>query len=145
MSSLLALHDTLAYKFFAIKKNMIAASRQYFQEVGISFDMYIVLRVIYEAPGSKQREISEICDKDANVIVKTIDRLERMGFVQRVRDETDRRAYTLYVTEAGTKVAEDFSELFVERQEACLGDLTEEEKKELRRLLDKILANQKNN
>lgn len=132
-------HETFAYKFYSIKRRMIAASRQSLQKAGISHDMYIVLRPIYETPGLTQREIGEICGKDANVIVKTIDRLERLGLVTRIRGEKDRRTFTLHITEAGVKLVEDCWDDFVGQQEACLGMLTAKEKAELNRLLDKIL------
>ena len=134
-----ALRETFAYRLRSAKKVISTSIRQNFRDTGISRDTFIVLRTIYENPGLTQREIGESCGKDANVIVKLIDRLEDMGFVRRVRGERDRRTFTIFATDTGARAAEDFWSHYVEQVEKILNVLSEREKEELSRMLDKIL------
>lgn len=133
------LKDTYAYKLLAAKRKLILAVRQDFQELGITLENYISLHFIYENPGITQAGLAAMNDKDRNVIVKTIDKLEEAGLARRQRG-TDRRSFSLYVTEEGEKVVAQYWDRLVQRQTECLDALTDAERAELMRLLDKVIA-----
>ena len=122
----------------AAQKKLVAAVKQDFAGAGITHENYITLHFIYENPGLTQAALAALNDKDRNVIVKTIDRLEGEGLVRRVRGTEDRRAFCLYVTAAGEAVVEQYWTQLIQRQEECLGALTEPEKRTLMALLEKI-------
>lgn len=136
------LKDTFTYKLLTAQKKLIAAVKRDFQKVGITHENYITLHFIYENPGITQAELAAINDKDRNVIVKTIDRLEGAGLVQRVRSTDDRRAFALHITEAGTEIIHEYWDQLVLRQTEALHMLSAEEQDTLNRLLDKIVNEQ---
>lgn len=133
------LKDTFTYKLLTVQKKLIAAVKRDFQEVGITHENYITLHFIYENPGITQAELAAFNDKDRNVIVKTIDKLEDTGLVKRVRSTDDRRAFTLHITEEGTNVIHKYWDRLVLRQKEALHMLSDEEQDTLNRLLDKII------
>ena len=134
------LHDTIIYKLLAVQKKLVAAVRSDYSEVDITHENYITLHFIYENPGISQTELSELNAKDKNVIVKTIDRLEKNGWVERTSAGKDRRTNSLYVTDAGEKIIKKYWSSLVERQEESLFPLNDDEKKLLDELLKKILG-----
>lgn len=131
------LKETVVYKLMMAQKNIISSVKKEFKDIDITIDNYITLHFIYENPGITQVELARINDKDTNVIVKTIDRLEKNNLVKR-KNGLDRRSYTLYVTDDGKKVINKYWKKLITRQEECLSKLTTDEKATLIRLLELI-------
>lgn len=136
------LKDTFLYKLLKAEKKMVTYVRKDFHEVGITHENYITLHFIYENEGITQAELADINDKDRNVIVKTIDKLERMGLVNRIRSKDDRRAFTLKITDEGIKIIDEYWDRIILRQEEALSALSEDERKTLTALLEKVCEGQ---
>lgn len=133
------LHDTIIYKMLAVQKKLVSAVKSDFTEVDITHENYITLHFIYENPGISQTELAKLNSRDKNVIVKTIDRLEKNGWMERRIVNSDRRTHSLFVTEEGEKIIRKYWSSLVEKQNAALSPLSEEEKRQLNQLLKKIL------
>lgn len=133
------LHDTLIYKLLAVQKKLVAAVKADFEDVDITHENYITLHFIYENPDISQTELAVLNSKDKNVIVKTIDRLESNGWVERIRNKEDRRLYSLRVTKQGEKVIKKYWSSLVRRQHDALSALSKKEQAQLDKLLKKVL------
>ncbi|MBD5524106.1 MAG: MarR family transcriptional regulator [Lachnospiraceae bacterium] len=134
------LKDTTIYKLLFAQKKLVSAVRSDFVDVDITHENYISLHFIYENPGITQAELAELNTKDRNVIVKTVDRLEKNGWVKRVRSMDDRRAFTLFITDSGEEIIHRYWDKLVQRQKEALSVLTEEEQRILDTLLEKVLG-----
>ena len=134
------LKDTTIYKLLFVQKKLVSAVRSDFVDVDITHENYISLHFIYENPGITQAELAELNTKDRNVIVKTVDRLEKNGWVKRVRSMDDRRAFTLFATDSGEEIIHRYWDKMVQRQKEALSVLTEEEQRILDTLLEKVLG-----
>ncbi|MBD5507359.1 MAG: MarR family transcriptional regulator [Lachnospiraceae bacterium] len=134
------LKDTTIYKLLFVQKKLVSAVRSDFVDVDITHENYISLHFIYENPGITQAELAELNTKDRNVIVKTVDRLEKNGWVRRVRSMDDRRAFTLFATDSGEEIIHRYWDKLVQRQKEALSVLTEEEQRILDTLLEKVLG-----
>ena len=135
------LRDTTFYKLLAVQKKLLATVRKDFKDVDITQDNYITLHFIYENPGITQADLADLNDKDRNVIVKTIDRLEKNGWAKRVRSDEDRRAFTLFITEDGKEILDRYWDKLILRQKEAISMLSEEEQALFDTLLEKILRN----
>jgi DNA-binding MarR family transcriptional regulator len=62
---------------------------------------FAVLTLIGENPGITQTALSRANGRDKSSLTPVIDELERRGFLTRHRVESNRRAYSLQLTEAG--------------------------------------------
>jgi DNA-binding MarR family transcriptional regulator len=85
--------------------------------------------------------ILEIASRTITVvpgITGLIDRLERAGFVHRLRCEKDRRVIYVALTDQGTKTLADLDEPLVALHRKLMGHLSQGEFKELIRLLEKV-------
>ena len=133
------LKDTTIYKLLFVQKKLVSAVRSDFVDVNITHENYISLHFIYENPGITQAELAELNTKNQNVLVKSIDRLEKNGWVKRVRSVGDRRAFSLFITESGEEIIHQYWDKLVQRQKEALSVLTEDEQRTLDMLLEKVL------
>jgi MarR family transcriptional regulator for hemolysin len=72
-------------------------------EHGATLWSWILLRTAAEHEGSSQREIAARMHIEPPTLVRHLDTLAHEGFVERRRDDRDRRVTRVYVTKAGRK------------------------------------------
>ena len=100
---------------------------------------YNILRILRGE--GKPLPILEIASRTITVvpgITGLIDRLERAGFVNRLRCEKDRRVIYVALTDQGTKTLVDLDEPLLALHRKLMGHLSQGELKELIRLLEKV-------
>ncbi len=85
-----------------------------------------------------QRELSEKILKSAGNVTVVVDTLERRGFVQRVRSETDRRMYLVHVTPQGHDWLAQILRPLMESVVEEFSVLTQAEREQLGRLCRKL-------
>ncbi len=109
-----------------------------FREYGVTGPQYNVLRILRGE--GQPLPILEIASRMVTVvpgITGLIDRLEREGFVQRVRCAEDRRVIYVALTDNGTAVLAKLDEPVVSLHRKLMGHMTASGLKELSRLLEK--------
>ena len=112
-----------------------------FRDYGVTGPQYNVLRIL-RGEGTPL-PILEIASRMVTVvpgITGLIDRLEREGFVERVRCTEDRRVIYVALTEKGAAVLAELDEPVVALHRKLMGHMTAAELKELSRLLEKARA-----
>jgi DNA-binding MarR family transcriptional regulator len=102
-----------------------------------------LLRGIGVAPGRSQQAIAEEFGMPPSRLVAFIDDLEAAGLVERRRDERDRRAHSLYLTPAGSRAMRRLAEIARRAEEDLLGALSTEDRRRLRQLLERLVAEQR--
>lgn len=109
-------------------------------ETAITGQQYNVLRILRGAgtAGLPTLEIAERLIERAPGITRLIDRLETAGLVARERSTEDRRAVVCRATAKGLALLASLDAAVDEADEAALGMLSERERRELIRILDKI-------
>jgi DNA-binding MarR family transcriptional regulator len=109
------------------------------REHGLTPSQYNVLRILRGE--GKPLPILEIAGRTITVvpgITGLIDRLERAGFVNRVRCAEDRRVIYVALADKGTAALAALDEPMAALHRRLLGHLTQAELKELIRLLEKV-------
>jgi DNA-binding MarR family transcriptional regulator len=109
-----------------------------FREYGVTGPQYNVLRILRGE--GKPLPILEIASRTVAVvpgITGLIDRLEREGFVERVRCSEDRRVIYVALTDNGSAVLARLDEPLLALHRKLMGHMTAAELKELSRLLEK--------
>ncbi len=100
---------------------------------------YNILRILRGE--GKPLPILEIASRTITVvpgITGLIDRLERAGFVNRLRCEKDRRVIYVALTDQGAKTLADLDKPLLATNRKVMGHLSQGELKELIRLLEKV-------
>ncbi len=109
------------------------------REHGLTPSQYNILRILRGE--GKPLPILEIASRTITVvpgITGLIDRLERAGFVNRLRCEKDRRIIYVALTDQGMTALAGLDEPLVALHHTLLGHLSQAELKELIRLLEKV-------
>jgi DNA-binding MarR family transcriptional regulator len=107
---------------------------------GISVQQYNILRILKGAKGEKMRMTvvrDRMIEKAPNT-TRLTDALIERGFIARERCDDDRRVVFVNITREGLSFLEKVDEAAGPEMERFYGNLTDEEAKELDRLLTKL-------
>lgn len=100
-----------------------------------------VLIVLYETEGGiTQRELTQRLGIRPGSASEVIFKLEKAGYITRTPCDTDRRTVNISLTDMGRDLAAEAKAQRVRRHHEMFSCMSDEEKKELLRLLDKIDA-----
>lgn len=126
-----------AGKQFRKYKNRVFRERN----VDITGDQWILLKNIHEAEGINQSELAERCQKEAAAVTRTLDLLEKKGWISRQTDPNSRRMYNLFTTAEGKQTVKLVLPIALEIREQASNGIDEQELAMFNRLLDKIANN----
>jgi len=107
--------------------------------LGMRFKPYMTLGFIGDHPGISQQEIESALFMDANSVVLILNELEAAQFSVRRRDPNDRRRHIVEITAAGRRALEKADKARDTLEDEVLGPLSAEERRTLRRLLERVL------
>jgi MarR family transcriptional regulator, organic hydroperoxide resistance regulator len=108
---------------------------------GVTLGMWYFMRALWEEDGLTQAELSRRIGTMEPTTVSAIQAMERNGFVERVRNEADRRKVNIHLTEKGRRLQAKLLPLAVEVVESAVHGFSERETKLLAALLRQIQAN----
>ena len=91
--------------------------------------------------GLNPSEISERQGTSRNTISSLIRDLEEEGLIERMLDQDDRRKFIIRLTPPGQKVIQEHSNRHMRVVAQCFAGLTAEERKQLKRILEKLAVN----
>lgn len=106
--------------------------------IAITNEQWFVLKVIFDNPGVSQTEIAEKSRKDKTNITRILDLLERSTYIERRRDDLDRRMYRIDITAQGKKILKAVNPVSLTTDEILSRSLNRKEIKELIVSLDTI-------
>lgn len=107
----------------------------------VTGSQYTHILVICENPGISQEEISERLKIDKGPVARTVKQFELDGYVTRTVSPEDKRQYQLYPTEKALALYRKLHGTAMESEERLTRGFTEEERAQLKRLLDKVIRN----
>ena len=133
---------------FPLSRRLGLLSRMYygallkkFEKLGLDRH-YSVLLILDDTAGKcSQQYISDLLAIDKATIVRMIDHLSEKGFIRRVNDPADRRAYHLQLTSRGERIMPSIKKGIAELNERALKRFSKKEKKYFYEALDKIYDN----
>lgn len=76
------------------------------KRLNVNSSEYIFMMALYNNEGISQENLSELLQINKAATARAIKSLEQKGFVYRIIDEKDKRAYKVYVTEKGKSCKE---------------------------------------
>lgn len=115
---------------------------KHLERLNITYSQLMVLRVINQEPGITAKEILMQMDTDKATLSGVLSRLERDQYIERVKNDQDRRIQNIYVSEGSEKLCNEVSII----EAACIDDLvkgiSEEEAETFLNILDRFILNQ---
>lgn|SRR5690554_1183734 len=132
------LRDSLAYE---IKKAQVRCYEMLFEFFGpeaLSPGRMTALCIIGNHPGINQSALADALRVNRASVVKVIDALQALGYVERQSIPEDRRSYALAVTPTGLAELRRLTQLSRRFEEMVASQLSSRERKTLMRLLAKV-------
>lgn len=103
-----------------------------------------ILRCLLKEGKMTQRELADRCMVDVTTMSRTLDRMERAGFLKREANPGCRRSHLICITRYGEEKAWEVQKVFEELDEKICHGIGEEERKLLIKILGKIRGNLEN-
>ncbi len=103
--------------------------------LGLRARHYGLMAILTDTGPASQRRIATQAGIDASRVVTLVDEMERLQFVRRLKDPSDRRAYLVDLTPAGKKLFAEARTATAAGERTLLAGLTAAERKQFVRLL----------
>ncbi|WP_074042183.1 MarR family winged helix-turn-helix transcriptional regulator [Desnuesiella massiliensis] len=108
---------------------------------GITRVQWIAMYYLDKFTSLSQMELAEKLDIKPSSVVRLMDRMERDGLVQRVKNPEDRRAHNLILTDKGQNFWNNVKEEGPAMSEIFTKDISDEELEIFKKVLDKMVEN----
>lgn len=139
--------DGLGSAFLRVELLRRKLLRPHFIELGLTVGQGQprILRMLRLKGAMSQRELADLCVLDVTTMSRTLDKLEKMGLVNRTDNPECRRSWVISLTPAGEEKADKVIELFKMADEIFSDGMTDEEIKKLYDMLAVIEENVERN
>ncbi|RTZ17993.1 MarR family transcriptional regulator [Vibrio aquaticus] len=106
---------------------------------GLTIALWPTLMCLWEEEGVTQRDIAKKSKVENSTTTRTLDKLEKLGLVERQPDPESRRSFRIYLTEEGRALQSQLVPIPAGLNKEYLSVLESNEQKELIRLLKKLV------
>jgi MarR family transcriptional regulator, transcriptional regulator for hemolysin len=128
--------------FGFVVKDIARLYSRYFErhahELNLTLEQCRVLAHLSRNEGISQAQLAELTGTDPMTLVRTLDRMQQDGLVERRPDPTDRRAHRLYVREAAKPLLVRMWKLADQARGELLSVLKAQEREQLLDLLERL-------
>lgn len=135
----LKLDNQLCFALYACSKEIIKAYKPLLDKFGITYTQYITLLVLWEQDNITIKELGQKLHLDSGTLTPLLKKLEKMQFIERVRDTRDERNVYVVLTEKGVHIKD--TALEIPKEMLCSTGFCREEAIELREKLKLLLNN----
>ena len=112
-----------------------------FQNIGLTAATYTPLMTLYRHEGMSQEQLAEHIGVDKAAMKRSIDDLAGDGFVYRLINDTDKRAYRIMLTDKARDLMPEVEHILEEWENIVLAGLNGGERTSVRALLMKMAEN----
>ena len=133
-------------KFLPYLVNRVASSwnmslQSSLRKDGLNTVRMRTLAVLTVSDGISIKELIDLAVVEQSTISRALDAMEEQGLIERIASEADKRIRTIYITDKGRKVFEDFWPSMFNKYQHLMNGVSEEEQDALMGTLNKILDN----
>ena len=120
---------------------------EYFKDSGLEVTPVMggMLILISENPGINQIELARLLKIEGSTLWQTISRLVELGYVDRKRVPTDRRAFALNTSKRGQAALDEIESGMARHQKALMSILTSDERKLFVDILQRLIRHGEKN
>ena len=134
----LRLENQICFPLYACAKEVVRRYREPLEELNLTYTQYIVMLVLWEFGDMTEGQLGQKVHLDSGTLAPLLKRLEKAGYLDRIRPENNERMLFLSLTEEGTMLKERAKSVPAIIQECIF--LSEEELLLLRDILHRVLA-----
>lgn len=134
----LRLEEQLCFPLYACAKEVVRRYREPLGELNLTYTQYLVMMVLWEFGGMTEGELGKKVHLDSGTLAPLLKRLDRQGYIRRVRPDNNERKLFLSLTEQGEALQERAKTVPLAMR-GCI-PLEPDELRLLKALLDQALA-----
>lgn len=137
----LILKNQLCFPIYLCSKEIIHRYTPLLKKIDLTYTQYIVMMYFWEIKKSNVKDLGKSLLLDPSTLTPLLKKLEKKGFITRVKSTIDERNLEIKVTEKGMKLRD--KALSIPKEMGKCLNLSKEEIKVLYNLSYKIIANTK--
>lgn len=116
-----------------------ATARIYYAEMGLkTLDWRIIVALKHEGPTSAS-DVAAMIEANKGNVSRSVAKLVLSGLIRKAADRGETRKTLLEITKAGEKLFDQINPIARSRETRLLAALTQSERQQLGRLLDKLI------
>ena len=119
----------ISHVIFRLARTHRMLAGQLLREVGLFPGQEVLMMHLWEYGPQRQSALASEFDTDSASMTRTVQRLERAGYVRRVPDPADGRATLVEPTPAGVSLRGRVEQVWQRLEELTVGDLTPEQRR----------------
>lgn len=131
----------LSRKLTVIARHLRNRFDQSVSKLGVTRSQWTLIAVVASRPGLTQRTIAEVLEISEAAAGRLIDRLCAEDLLERKARSDDRRAYSIYVTDAAAPYLDALSDIACRNENETFSGLTVEQLGQLEELLSLVYTN----
>ncbi len=131
------LENQICFPLYACAKEIIRQYRKPLENLNLTYTQYVVMMVLWEFGGMTEGELGRKVHLDSGTLAPLLKRMEKQGYITRIRPETNERKLFIELTAEGEALKDQATEVPC-KMEGCL-NLTRDEQMQLKELLDKAI------
>ena len=139
-SQVFVIEASLGYLMNYVAKLFARAHSACLEQHDVTLGQWAVLLFLWAEDGLTQTELSHRVAIEDATMVRTIDRMERDGLVQRVRNARDQRQLNIFLTDKGRSLRDGLVPCALAVNATALQGFTDEEQHLLAGFLHRIIA-----
>ncbi|MEU6152739.1 MarR family winged helix-turn-helix transcriptional regulator [Actinosynnema sp. NPDC047251] len=136
-----AVYGPISHAIFRIARLHRMLAGQLLREAGLHPGQELVMMHLWDSGPRRQAELVDVLDSDSATMTRTVQRLERAGFVRRTPDPTDRRATLVEATAASQALRHQVCRIWQELEEATTAGCPDVKRGEFLRTLEQLECN----
>lgn len=106
MHAELQIDNQICFRLYTATRLVVQAYTPILSELGITYPQYLVLMVLWEKDNQPVNDIAHRLLLETNTITPLLQRMEKLGIVNRKKGEKDRRQQIVSLTEKGKNMEE---------------------------------------
>lgn len=131
----------LGRKLTTVARQMRKCFDQSVDKIGVTRSQWILVAVVSRYPGATQRTIAEKLEISEAAAGRLIDRLCADGYLERRPRDDDRRANSIYITDAAQPQMDALGKIARANEEQAFSGLSEEQLEQFDFMLQHVYAN----
>jgi len=140
-TSTAALGGPISNSLIRITRLHVMRARQLLQGLGLHPGHELLLMHLWDTGPLRQADLVSEFDTDSASMTRTVQRLERAGFVRRRPDPNDRRATLVHSTPAGMALRDRIERLWTQLEADTVGEMPGPQREQLLRGLECLETN----
>jgi MarR family transcriptional regulator, organic hydroperoxide resistance regulator len=138
-----SLDESLGFWLYRSHIQVSAALRQAFQDAGhdLTPEQWAVLLGLWEDEGLNQSQLGEKTFKDRHNITRILRQLDRRGYIEKLHDKKDKRAFRVYLSPAGHSLLKELKPIALRNRDRVCKGLDKDDLLKVRNYLRHIVNN----